>query len=83
MSGQEPHKGMTSQRFAFLVAIEDFRQSLAGFTQPMHDLISACWHRNPENRPSFTLICSALEKLSENDFMYDIMNRLFIHLFIY
>ena len=70
VSGNVPHHGMNTQRFAFLVALEDFRQSLAGFTQPMQELIQACWQRAPDRRPSFDHLCTALDKLSESNFMY-------------
>lgn len=76
VSGNVPHHGMTTQRFAFLVALEDFRQNLTGFTQPMQGLIQACWQRAPERRPSFDQVCSALEQLSDSDFVYVRESRL-------
>lgn len=64
--GSVPYCGMSNAKARELID-NGYRLPCPMHTSPMiYDLMKKCWEYEPENRPNFTFIREALEKLEES-----------------
>ncbi|KAK3909949.1 Mitogen-activated protein kinase kinase kinase 9 [Frankliniella fusca] len=69
LTGETPYKGIDALAVVYGVAINKLTLPIPKTCpKPWRELMEACWHADPHERPSFEGILSALEKIKHSSF---------------